>query len=465
MTKGLPYNKKIPLHMLPTILALAWPTMLEELLHTAVQYIDTAMVGVLGTEATAAVGTTATIAWLIGATISAIGVGFLAFISQMKGAGRMEEVKRASAQAVLSVLLFGTLFTVITLSLSGVIPTWMRADPDIRELASQYFFILYTPMIARSAMIIFGAVLRSVGDTKTPMLVGLCVNVINIVLNFFFIYPSRTVKLFSQEIFVPGAGWGVLGAAGASAVAFAIGGILITIAFLRHKILSPIGISFKPDMAIIRPCFKVAFPNMLQRFGTCLGYVAFAAMINSLGDTSAAAHTIANTVESAFYIPGYGMQAAASTLAGNALGAGERDKLRAIARMMLIFEVTLMIISGGLLFIFAPNMMSMFSKDAAVIALGATVLRMVAVSEPFYGVSIIIEGMMMGMGKTVMPFVCSLIGMWAIRILGTFICIEFFHLGLVSAWACMILHNLILFGLYAIYYAMGKLNVPKAEET
>ena len=80
----------------------------------------------------------------------------------------------------------------------------------------------------------------------------------------------------------------------------------------------------RPDMTILRPCMKVAFPNMLQRFGTSLGYVAFASMINSLGEISTAAHTIANTVESLFYIPGYGMQTAAATLAGNAYGAGDR---------------------------------------------------------------------------------------------------------------------------------------------
>ena len=157
------------------------------------------------------------------------------------------------------------------------------------------------------------------------------------------------------------------------------------------------------------------------------------------------------------------MQAAASTLAGNALGAGEKERMRETAKIMLAFEIMLMIVSGGLLFIFAPNMMRLFSADAQVILLGSTVLRMVAVSEPFYGVSIIIEGIMMGMGKTVMPFVCGIIGMWGIRILGTFICIEFFSLGLIAAWVCMIAHNLILFALYTTYYLLGKLNIPKKE--
>ena len=214
----------------------------------------------------------------------------------------------------------------------------------------------------------------------------------------------------------------------------------------------------KPDWSILKPCLKVAIPNALQRFGTSLGYVAFAALINSLGEVSTAAHTIANTVESAFYIPGYGMQTAAATLAGNALGANDNGKLKKTARMILLIEVVLMVISGGALFAFAPGMVGIFSKDRQVILLGSMVLRMVAVSEPFYGVSIIIEGMMQGMGKTMMPFVSNIIGMWGIRIVGTFLCTQMLSMGLVSAWACMIAHNLLLFVLFVVWYGTGRWN-------
>ena len=85
-----------------------------------------------------------------------------------------------------------------------------------------------------------------------------------------------------------------------------------------------------------------------------MGYVAFASMINSMGETATAAHTIANTVESAFYIPGYGMQAAAATLTGNAIGAGDRERGRALARLIFLCEISLMLLSGGLLLAFAP---------------------------------------------------------------------------------------------------------------
>ena len=122
----------LPWHMLPVIFALAWPTMLEQLLNTAVQYIDKAMVGSLGTTATAAVGSTTTVNWLVGSTMSAVGVGFLAFISQSIGRGDNESAKRASSQAVLAVLAVGSAFTVITLAVSPGIPALMQVDESAR---------------------------------------------------------------------------------------------------------------------------------------------------------------------------------------------------------------------------------------------------------------------------------------------------------------------------------------------
>ena len=449
--------------MFATIMALAWPTMFEQLMQTAVQYIDTAMVGSLGTQATAAVGATSTVSWLVGSSISALGVGFLTFIARAYGAGNKEQAARYTAQAVLITIVTGILFTILTLTLSSQVPVWMKVDPAITDLAARYFFIIYAPMLPRTATIIFGTVLRAAGDTKTPMRVGLCINLINVVLNFLLIFPTSSYHLGSISFCIPGAGLGVTGAALASAIAFTVGGIYMTIVLFRHPVLSPRGQKLTPDMEILRPCLKVAFPNMLQRFGTSLGYVVFASMINSLGDISTAAHTIANTVESAFYIPGYGMQTAAATLAGNALGAGNKKQMQEFSRTIIFIEVVLMILSGGLLFAFAPAMMQLFTKDSAVILLGTQVLRMVALSEPFYGVSIIIEGILQGVGKTVVPFVYNILCMWGIRIIGTFICTQLMDYGLVSAWGCMIGHNLILFILFLIHYLKGHWNPLKNE--
>lgn len=443
-------------HMLPTIFALAWPTMLEQLTQTAVQYVDTAMVGALGTQATAAVGSTTTINWLINGTLSALGIGFLSMIARSLGAKEPEQARRIAAQSILMVLAAGLFFTALTLCLSPLVPTLMRVDPAIRTLAATYFFILYIPTLPRAATLIFGTILRAAGDTKTPMQVGLAVNLINIVLNFLLIYPGRTIQILGHVVSIPGAGLGVTGAAIASAVSVTVGGFCITLAFWRHPLISPRGQRLLPEWQILRPCLQIALPNMLQRFTTCLGYVVFAAIINSLGEISAAAHTIANTVESAFYIPGYGMQAAASTLAGNAMGGQDHQRMRGLTRTIIVIEGGLMALSGSLLFLFAPEMMCLFSDTAQVISLGSTVLRMVAVSEPFFGIAIILEGILLGVGDTIRPFYYNIIGMWGVRILGTFLCTQLLGMGLVSAWACMIAHNLLLFSMFLIYCLLSK---------
>ena len=457
------YFKKLNPAMLAVIWSLAWPTMLEQAMQTAVQYIDTAMVGSLGTAATAAVGSTSTVNWLISSSISAMSIGFLAYIAKARGAGDDSRAKRAVGQSVLAVIVMGVFFTVLALSLSGFVPVWMQVDESIREIASQYFFIVYIPMLPRTASIIFGTVLRASGDTKTPMRIGVIMNLINVVLNFVLIYETRVLKIFDAEFTVFGAGLGVIGAAIASAAAFTVGGIMITIILWRHPILSPKGQKIAPDAEILRPCLKVAFPNMLQRFGTSLGFVVFASMINSLGEVSTAAHTIANTVESAFYIPGFGMQTAAATLNGNAYGARDKQRMHDLANMFIPIEITLMIISGASLFVLAKPLMDIFSDSAEVIALGSTVLRMVAISEPFYGFFIVIEGLMQGVGRTKEPFVYSIIGMWGIRILGTFIFTQLLDMNLIAAWGCMIAHNMFLFFMFLRCFIKGKWN-PLLDE-
>ena len=137
--------------------------------------------------------------------------------------------------------------------------------------------------------------------------------------------------------------------------------------------------------------------------------------------------------------------------------------MKRLARTILPLEVGLMTVSGALLFAFARPLMAMFSSDERVIALGSTVLRMVAVSEPFYGVPIVIEGMMQGVGRTLAPFLFNLAGMWGVRIAGTFVCTRLLGLGLQAAWACMIAHNLLLCLLFSLHFRRGTWNPLNAK--
>ena len=448
--------KRPDLSLTGTVFRLAGPTMLEQLMQTAVQYVDTAMVGALGTAATAAVGSTVTVNWLIGSSMGAMGVGFLAIISQARGAGDLERARRASAQAVLMMLVIGAVFTALPLALAKRVPGWMQLEESIRPLASRYFFIIYLPTVFRAAATLSGTLLRAAGDSRTPMRAGILMNAVNVVLNFLLIFPRRELLLLGLRVPVWGAGLGVVGAAAATAASFVLGGIMLLRALWRHGEISPRGIPLRPDPAVLVPCLRIAVPSVLQRFATSLGYVFFASMINSLGEISTAAHTVANTVESAFYVPGYGMMAAAATLTGECIGARDRERLKKVSTAVLVLETGLMVISGTLLFLFAPFMASLFTRDGEVVRLAAAVLRMVALSEPFYGVTIVLEGSLQGAGNTRMPFLFNVIGMWGVRIVGTFLLVRVLGRGLTAAWGAMIAHNLLLFVLYVLYRRYGR---------
>ena len=170
----------------------------------------------------------------------------------------------------------------------------------------------------------------------------------------------------------------------------------------------------------------------------CLGSTVFTALVASLGTISLAAHSIAITAESAFYVPGYGFQAAATTLSGLTAGEGDEDKLDRMSETLMRITVFCMFITGLLLFIFPQAMMSLFTRDPQVIAQGTVALRIVSVSEPFFALTLSLEGVFNGVGDTKMPFIISLCSMWGVRILFTFLCVKIFGMGLASVWMCMI---------------------------
>ena len=206
-------------------------------------------------------------------------------------------------------------------------------------------------------------------------------------------------------------------------------------------------------------------PNVLQRTIVCLGQVTFSSMVNSLGTVAVTAHSTAITAESAFYIPGFGVQAAASALVGNAYGAKDKKRMRELTRMLLMIVFFLMVITGTALFFCAEGVMGLFTDDARVIHLGAKVLKMVAVSEPVYGVAIILEGIFHGVGDTLSPFIFEAACMWGVRIVGTFVTVKCLHGDLSAAWASMIAHNVVLALMLTIHYFRGRWNPLNRETT
>ena len=411
---------------LKSLIVLAIPVILEQILTTLLQYVDTAMVGRLGAAATASVSLTTTVNWLIGSSFSAIGVAVVAIVSAAYGAGDSDKIKRVSSQIIIYVAAVGLVIGALAVGLSPVIPVWMQADVSIQRQASVYFGIISIPLVFRASTVICACALRAVKDTRTPFVINLLANILNVILNYLLIYT---------------AGLGVTGAAIATAVSSALAGMAMFIVMMRSQVLRCEIRPLRFDRDIFRETVRIGLPALATSTASCLGHIVFASLVSSMGTTVFAAHSIALSAETLFYLPGYGLRSATSTLIGISVGEDDHDKFKVIERQSVILTVSMMAFTGLMLFFLAGPLMRIFTPDEEVIRQGTRVLRLIAVSEPLFGLMIVSEGIYYGLGQTKITFIVATIGSWGIRILSTVICVHVLHTTLFEVWICMFADN------------------------
>ena len=411
-----------------TVVTVAVPSMLEQILSVLMQYVDTAMVGRLGADATAAVSTSTTITWLVGSMPYAFGVAAMTLIAQAIGSGEDHLIKKIAKESLLFAIGVGVIIEIICLAVSPFVAIWMGADESIRPAATRYFVWISIPIVFKSIQYILSSAIRATKDTKTPMIISILINGINLVLDYIFIYVFKL---------------GVDGAAMATCISAALGGIMTLVVFFKNPILSFKGNIFEADREITGKIWKLSLPVLLINIASTSGYVVFAGLVSHMGTIIFAAHSIAVGAEELFYIGGYGFKSAANTMVGISYGEQNHDKYHAVCVSSVLCTVLVMTLSGAILFFAAEPLMGFFTKDAGVIALGTIVLKMVAFSEPFFGMYIISEGIYYGLGKTKYPFIIEFGGMWIVRILSTYIGIHFFGFGLAEVWGCMIADNIL----------------------
>ncbi len=411
---------------LKSLIVLAIPVILEQILTTLLQYVDTAMVGRLGAAATASVSLTTSVNWLIGSSFSAIGVAVVAIVSAAYGAGDRDKIKRISSQIIIYVAAVGLVIGALAVGLSPVIPVWMQADVSIQRQASVYFGIISIPLVFRASTVICACALRAVKDTRTPFVINLLANILNVILNYLLIYT---------------AGLGVTGAAIATAVSSALAGMAMFIVMMRSRVLRCEIRPLRFDRDIFHETVRIGLPALATSTASCLGHIVFASLVSSMGTTVFAAHSIALSAETLFYLPGYGLRSATSTLIGISVGEDDHDKFKVIERQSVILTVVMMAVTGLLLFLFAEPMMRIFTPDEEVIRQGSRVLRLIAVSEPLFGLMIVSEGIYYGLGQTKITFIVATTGSWGIRILSTVICVHVLHTTLFEVWICMFADN------------------------
>ena len=424
-----------------TIWMLAWPVILDQSFQTMVHYVDSAMVGSLGAVATAAVAANSSTIWLVNGMMYSFGAAFAVLAARQIGAGNNMAVQHTVRQALLAVVGFSAVVTTLMLSIARILPVWIGVENQVVPVAGTYMSIIalaypFTILFAYMANLI-----RSSGDTRSPLIANIITNVANIVANYLLIFPTRQVSMFGWDFVMPGAGLGVKGAAIGTAGATALSAlILFGVLVLKDSPLrTPFrGVSWKVDWNVMRQVFRLGTPHALERATLSIGQIILTVLVTRIGTVSLAAHHLAITAESITYMPVSGFSLAATTLVAQSLGAQKREMALDFAKRSLRWGVMLMSGTGLLMYIFSRQLMAFFSPDLAVIELGSRVLRIEAFAEPFFALSIVISGILRGAGDTKWPFINSLIGMWVVRLIPASILILGFGFGLEAAWGCMV---------------------------
>ena len=434
------------------VLMLSIPSILEQIVVTAMEYIDAAMVGHIGAEATAAIGIVSSSTWLLHGILVGLYNAFSIQIAQYLGADRQQDARGVLRQAMLFNLAAGLAAAAFGIGISGHLPGWLGADVSLQANASAYFAIWSAALPFTMAMGMYTSMLRASGDALTPGLISVLVCVLDVVFNFFLINPTRTL----WGITVWGAGLGVPGAALGTALATVVGGLLALCILLFRE--GPLCIRKPGSWKITRSCLRnllwVGGPLAGERAAISLAQVVLVRIVAGLGTVAIAANSLAVNAEGLCYMAGYGIQSAAVTLIGQAVGAHRKDMAKRFAWLCTLMGMGIMTLTGAGLFAFAPALMSIFTADAAVIALGAQVLRIEAFAEPMFGASIVASGAMQGAGDSTACFVLNLVSMWGIRLTLAFLLAPRF--GLVGVWGAMCFELCVRGLLFLIRLARGK---------
>lgn len=408
---------------LSLIIQLSIPSILAQISATVMFFIDASMVGHLGAKASAAIGLVETTGWLMGGLASAANMGFSVQVAHFIGANDFEAARRVLRQSLVCCLIWALAISTTALIIAPSLPYWLGGSAEIAHDASLYFAIIGLCGIFFQMEGLAGSMLKCSGNMKIPSILNIGMCVMDVVFNYFFIYLLDM---------------GVMGAAMGTGWAELITACLMLYFLLdRSSMLSLSGHpgSFKPKSDTVSTAFKIGAPMGLQHMLMGGAQIISTLIVAPLGTIAIAAHSLAITVESLCYMPGYGIAEAATTLVGQGIGAGQRLLTRSFAYLSVSLGITIMTVMGIMMWIFAPELMGIMSPVEDVIVLGTDVLRIEAWAEPMFAAAIVVNGVFIGAGDTFIPAIMSLASMWAVRLtLAASLAPKF---GLKGVWTAM----------------------------
>jgi putative MATE family efflux protein len=406
------------------IVSLSIPSILAQISATIMFFIDASMVGHLGARASAAIGLVETTGWLMGGLASAANMGFSVQVAHAIGANDFERARRVLRQSLICCLIWSLVMTVIGLAISWPLPHWLGGADDVCHDASVYFAIICFCGIFFQMEGLAGSMLKCSGNMKIPSILNIAMCVMDVVFNYLFIYVLDM---------------GVKGAAMGTGVAMLITSVLMLyFLFYRSSIFK--GERFRLRFSaiegdVVKNAFRIGGPMGLQHMLMGSAQVVSTLIVAPLGTIAIAAHSLAITVESLCYMPGFGIAEAATTLVGQSFGAGKRLLTKQFAYMSTALGIGVMTMMGVMMWIFASELMTIMTPVDEIIMTGAHCLRIEAFAEPMFAAAIVCNGIFVGAGDTLRPAIMSLASMWGVRL--TLAALLASTYGLAGVWTAM----------------------------
>jgi putative MATE family efflux protein len=447
--------------LLPAVWKIAWPTMLQNVIGGAQGMIDHALVGnLVGYTGNAAVGVSWQIFIAIIVFVSSVFTGMSVLIARFAGAGDSEKVDRVVYQAFLTgvglcVLVLAPVGYLLAPSLLDVV----NAAPEVKREALPFLRIMF---LFGSGMMVFfmlGGALRSAGDARTPMWLGIALTVLNIVLNVIFIAGIGPIPAF--------------GTAGAAIGTVIAGGLVAlyslwrlwsgkwVVAFPRERR------NLRPDWAIIRALFRFGLPAGFQGIAMNIGGVLMLAFIGSLAQSAAAQAAYAVIYTQLFSLiswTAYGLMGAAAAVAGQSLGAAKPDRAEAAVDMAARIGVISAAAVGAIFLFFPRQLLALFGMhEPVVVEIGTQLMRVLSLSGLFVVAALTYTGGLQGTGDTKSPMYISIVSQIVVPLGLCFVIQQVSTLDALDIWIAILLGHFVRCVLSAWRFKQGKWRTIAVE--
>lgn len=434
LTEFLKINGELPKQrqIYSLILRLGIPAILAYMASIAMQYIDTAMVGSLGAEASAAIGVVVSSTWIAGGVIYSAAMGFSVQVAHAIGADDSKQAKKVFCEGLITCLIISCILSIICIGISSWLPRILGAEQILWHDASAYFFIYACSIPAIQIRIFSGAILQSAGNTKTPGILNSLLCLLDVFLNYFLIFPSKNIAVGDFLLCIPGADLGVSGAALGTAISEIIIAISMFFVAFRAPKLRFDSSFFGLSKEILKTASKISIPMAFESVAKSGAHIFLTSVVAPLGTIALAADIFGFTIERLCFLIGFGISIVATTLVGQALGANRKDLARKFAWSTVKCGVLLVTVVATILYIFAPGIFLFFTPDTAVQELGVRIIRIVLLSEPLVSASVIIVGALRGAKDTFIPCVITLLCKWGVILPVSQLLVKDY--GLIGVW-------------------------------